>query len=39
MTFEGGNNFSPRYSPDGKSFVFSSWSNGRFAIATEDFQT
>jgi TolB protein len=39
LTFEEGNNFSPRYSPDGKSFVFSSWSNGRFAIATEDFQT
>ncbi len=39
LTFEGGNNFSPRYAPDGKSFVFSTWSNGRFYIATEDFQT
>ncbi len=39
MTFEEGNNFSPRYSPDGKSFVFSNWSNGRFAIATENVQT
>ena len=39
LTFEGGNNFSPRYSQDGKGFVFSHWSNGRFYIATEDFQT
>lgn len=39
LTFEGGNNFSPRYSQDGKSLVFSNWNNGRFYIATEDFQT
>ena len=39
LTFEGGNNFSPRYSPDGKSFVFSHWDDGRFCIATEDIQT
>jgi len=39
LTFEGKNNFSPRYSRDGKSFVFSQWNNGRFYIATEDFQS
>lgn len=39
QTFEGGNNFSPRYSPDGKSFVFAHFSNGKFYIATQDFQS
>jgi TolB protein len=39
LTFEGGSNFSPRYCLDGKSFVFSNWNNGRFYIASEDFQT
>lgn len=39
QTFEGGNNFSPRYSPDGKSFVFAHFSNGKFYVATQDFQS
>lgn len=39
LTFEGGNNFSPRYSLDGKSFVFAHFTNGRFYIATQDFET
>jgi TolB protein len=39
LTFEGGSNFSPRHSQDGKSFVFSHWQNGRFYIASEDFQS
>ena len=39
QTFQGGNNFSPRYSPDGKSFVFAHFTNGKFYIATQDFQT
>ena len=39
MTFDGGNNFSPRYSPDGKSFVFTHRINGKFYIAIQDFQT
>lgn len=39
LTFDGGNNFSPRYSPDGKSFVFAHLTEGRFYIATQDFET
>lgn len=39
LTFDEGTNFSPRHSPDGKSFVFSHLVNGRFYIATQDFQT
>lgn len=39
LTFDGGNNFSPRYSHDGKGFVFSHWDNGRFYIATMDFES
>jgi len=39
LTFDGGNNFSPRYSPDGKSFVFAHLTDGRFYIATQDFET
>ena len=39
LTFEGGNNFSPRYSPDGNNFVFAHFSEGRFNIATQDFQS
>ena len=39
MTFGDGINFSPRHSPDGKSFVFAHLSNGKFYVATQDFQT
>ncbi len=39
LTFDGGNNFSPRYSPDGKSFTYAHLTNGRFYIATQDFET
>ena len=39
LTFEGGNNFSPRYSPDGKSFTYAHLTNGRFYVATQDFET
>ena len=39
LTFDGGNNFSPRYSPDGKGFVFAHLTEGRFYIATQDFET
>ena len=39
LTFGGGTSFSPRYSPDGDNFVFSHRVNGRFYIATQDFQT
>jgi TolB protein len=39
MTFGEGNNFSPRYSPDGKGFVYTHFINGKFYIATQDFQT
>jgi TolB protein len=39
LTFDGGNNFSPRYSMDGKSLVFSHLAAGRFYIATQDFET
>ncbi len=39
LTFGEGTSFSPRYSPDGNSFVFSHRVEGRFYIATQDFQT
>ena len=39
LTFGEGNNFSPRYSPDGKGFVYTHFINGKFYIATQDFQT
>jgi len=39
MTFGDGTNFSPRHSPDGKSFVFAHLDNGKFYVATQDFQT
>jgi len=39
MTFGDGNNYSPRYSPDGKGFVYTHLINGKFFIATQDFQT
>jgi len=39
LTFDEGNSFSPCYSPDGKSFVFTRLLNGRFYIAVEDFAT
>ncbi|HCJ51408.1 MAG TPA: Tol-Pal system protein TolB, partial [Gallionella sp.] len=38
-TFGGGTSYSPRYSPDGKSFVFTHLSGGKFYISTQDFQT
>ncbi|HEY5995332.1 MAG TPA: Tol-Pal system beta propeller repeat protein TolB [Gallionellaceae bacterium] len=39
QTFDEGQNFSPRYSPDGKSFTFTHLVNGRFYIAVQDFET
>jgi TolB protein len=39
MTFGEGNNYSPRYSPDGKGFVYTHFINGKFYIATQDFQS
>jgi TolB protein len=39
LTFGEGNNFSPRYSPDGKSFTFTHMVNGKFYIAVQDFAT
>lgn len=39
MTFGDGNNYSPRFSPDGKGFVYTHFINGKFFIATQDFQT
>ena len=39
VTFGEGTNFSPRYSPDGKGFVFAHRINGKFYIAIQDFQT
>ncbi|HMC13321.1 MAG TPA: Tol-Pal system beta propeller repeat protein TolB [Gallionellaceae bacterium] len=39
LTFEEGNNFSPRYSPDGKSFTYTHLVNGSFYIAVQDFAT
>ena len=37
LTFEGNYNVSPRYAPDGKSFVFIHRDAGRFNVAVEDF--
>jgi TolB protein len=37
MTFEGGYNVTPRYSPDGKSFIFIHRNEGRFNVAAQDF--
>jgi len=37
LTFETGNNFSPRYNPDGKSFTCTHFVNGHFYIAVQDF--
>ncbi len=39
LTFGEGSNFSPRYSPDGKSFVYAHRSEGKFYVASQDFQT
>jgi TolB protein len=39
MTFEGGYNVTPRYSPDGKSFVFIHRNEGRFNVAIQDLAT
>ncbi len=39
LTFGDGNNFSPRYSPDGKSFTFTHMVSGKFFIAVQDFAT
>ncbi len=36
MTFEGGYNVTPRYSPDGKSFVFIHRDDSRFNVALQD---
>ncbi len=38
MTFGDGTNYSPRHSPDGKGFVFAHRDNGKFYVATQDFQ-
>ena len=37
VTFEGGYNVTPRYSPDGKSFAFIQRAQGRYSLATMDF--
>ena len=37
LTFDGAYNVSPRYAPDGKSFVFIQRSGGRFNVAVQDF--
>jgi len=39
VTFGGGTNYSPRHSPDGKGFAFNYRAEGKFYIATQDFQT
>ncbi len=39
MTFEGGYNVTPRYSPDGKSFVFIHRYRGRFNVAVQNIAT
>jgi TolB protein len=39
MTFDEGQNFSPRYSPDGKAFTFTHLVSGHFYIAVQDFDT
>lgn len=38
LTFGNGNNFSPHYSPDGKDFVYTNFVDGKFFVATQDFQ-
>jgi TolB protein len=37
LTFDGSYNVTPRYAPDGKSFVFIQRSGGRFNVALQDF--
>jgi TolB protein len=37
MTFEGNYNVTPRYAPDGKSFIFIHRSEGRFNVAVQEF--
>ena len=39
MTFEGGYNVTPKYSADGKSFVFIHRNQGRFNVAIQDIVT
>jgi TolB protein len=39
MTFGEGNNYSPSHSPDGKSFVYTHFNDGKFYIAMQDFKT
>jgi TolB protein len=39
LTYEGSNNYSPRFSPDGKSFVFAHLEAGVFYIAVQDFES
>ena len=39
MTFDGTYNTSPRWAPDGKSFVFLKRDGGRFNIAIQDMAT
>jgi len=39
MTFDEGTAFSPRYSPDGKSFAFTHLVSGAFYISVQDFAT
>ena len=39
VTFSEGAGYSPRHSPDGKGFAFNYRVNGKFYIATQDFQT
>lgn len=39
MTFEGNYNVTPRYSPDGKSFIFIHREEGRFNVASQEIAT
>ncbi len=39
MTYEGSYNVTPRYSPDGKSFIFIHRTEGRFNVAMQDLST
>jgi TolB protein len=39
LTFEAGNSFSPRYSPDGKNVVYSLYSAGNFSIVVHDLES
>jgi TolB protein len=39
MTFEGSYNVTPKYSADGKSFVFIHRNQGRFNVAVQDIAT